>query len=168
MTMSMERREFIKWGGLAAVVGALPGRGLGKESKEEERKGHSEEVVRYLERLYADGHRRYAFRKDYPGGFEQWQKDARPVLRRMIGLENIAARADGHTAEVELAEPTDQGSYTRQRGSIETEPHVRIPFWLLKPRGQGPFPLAMFPHGHDKPGQLNFFTIPISKNERLD
>ena len=35
---------------------------------------------------------------------------------------------------------------------IETEPDVRIPFWLLKPKGKGPWPLGVFPHGHDRVG----------------
>jgi dienelactone hydrolase len=46
----------------------------------------------------------------------------------------------------------DLGEYTRQKGWIETEPHVRIKFWLLKPKRRGPFPLAVFPHGHDSRG----------------
>ena len=29
---------------------------------------------------------------------------------------------------------------------------MRIPFWLLKPKKRGPFPLALFPHGHDARG----------------
>ena len=53
---------------------------------------------------------------------------------------------------VELDEPEDLGRYTRQRGAIETEPDVRIPFWLLKPKGAGPWPLGIFPHGHDRRG----------------
>lgn len=35
---------------------------------------------------------------------------------------------------------------------IETEPDVRISFWLLKPKGDGPWPLGVFPHGHDRIG----------------
>jgi dienelactone hydrolase len=38
------------------------------------------------------------------------------------------------------------------RGVIETEPSVRIPFWLLRPKGEGPWPLGVFPHGHDGRG----------------
>ena len=43
----------------------------------------------------------------------------------------------------------DMGRYVRQRGWIETEPDVRIRFWILTPKAKGPFPLAITPHGHE-------------------
>ena len=150
------RRDFLKWMGLAAVAGGAPALGAAQDGKsadkDSEPKKLSDRVLRYLRRLYAEGHRKYAFREDYPGGFRQWQSDARPVLCRLVGLDNIAALAGKHEPRVELGETTDHGTYTRQRGQIETEPDVVIPFWLLKPRGRGPFPLALLPHGHDRRG----------------
>jgi dienelactone hydrolase len=53
---------------------------------------------------------------------------------------------------VELGTPEDCGKYTRQGGVIETEPGIRIPFWLLQPRSAPPWPLGLFPHGHDRRG----------------
>lgn len=41
------------------------------------------------------------------------------------------------------------GSHTRQRGWLETEPHVCTRFWLLRPKTDGPHPLALTPHGHE-------------------
>lgn len=38
--------------------------------------------------------------------------------------------------------------HIRQLGAIETEPAVWIPFWFLRPKGSGPWPLGIFPHGH--------------------
>jgi len=67
-------------------------------------------------------------------------------------LEKIAAQAEGFEPRVALGEPEDMGGYTRRQGHIETEPSVRLPFWLLRPEGEGPFPLAVFPHGHDRIG----------------
>jgi dienelactone hydrolase len=110
------------------------------------------QVAAHLERTFTAGQRRYSFRGDYPGGFAQWQREARPVLRRLIGLEKIAAQNEGHRPQVELGEAVDCGAYTRQRCTIETEPHVVIPYWLLRPKGAGPFPLGVFPHGHDSRG----------------
>ncbi len=156
MPINVKRRSLIKWSGLAAVVGSLRSRGLawgaeriGKDAKESR---YPDRVVKYLRRLYAEGHRAHAFREDRAGGFDQWQRTARPVLRRLIGLDNMAALAGDHKPKVRLDEPQDQGGYARQRGSIETEPDVHIPFWLLKPQGPGPFPLALLPHGHDGRG----------------
>jgi len=113
---------------------------------------YPEHVVKYLQRIYDEGRREYAFRPDYPGGFDRWQSDARPVLGRLLGLDKIAASVAGHKPRVELGEPEDLGDYTRRRGTIETEPDVRVPFWLLTPKDTGPWPLGVFPHGHDPVG----------------
>jgi hypothetical protein len=156
MGINVKRRGFIKWSGLAAVAGAVSSRasaGSTRTSRPSSKPARlPDRVVRYLDRIYAESNRRYAFRVDYPGGFRKWQADARPVLHRLLGLDNVAALARGHKPEVKLEAPQDQGDYTRQRGHIETEPDVPIPFWLLRPKGDGPFPLAMLPHGHDPRG----------------
>ncbi|GAF98538.1 unnamed protein product, partial [marine sediment metagenome] len=90
---------------------------------------YPEHVVKYLGRLFDEEHRQYAFRDDYSGGVRKWRSDARPELRRLVGLEKIAASVGRHKPQVELDEPEDLGDYLRQRGTIETEPDVRIPFW---------------------------------------
>lgn len=110
------------------------------------------EVRQYLQDLLGKGQHKYAFRADYPGGFGAWQKQVRPVLWKLVGLDKISEQVGSHVPRVELADIKDLGDYTRQKGWIETEPHVRVKFWLLKPKKQGPFPLAIFPHGHDSRG----------------
>lgn len=109
-------------------------------------------VSRYLKRIYDHKQQPLAFREDYAGGFGKWQQDARETLRLKIGLPKIAASVGDHQPVVELEDAADLGDYLRQRGVIETEPDVRIPFWLLKPKGEGPWPLGLFPHGHDRVG----------------
>jgi dienelactone hydrolase len=109
-------------------------------------------VERYLKALYSERQQKYTFHSDYPGGFKMWQTEARPELRRLIGLDNIATYVGTHQAQVRLLQKKDRGSHTLQKGFIETEPHVEIPFWLLLPKGKGPFPLAVLPHGHDRRG----------------
>ena len=113
---------------------------------------YPEEVRQYLQSLLSKGQHKHAFRADYPGGFDAWQKQTRPVLHKLVGLDKISEQAGLHTAKVQLQTIEDMGDYTRQKGWIETEPHVRILFWLLKPKKHGPFPLAIFPHGHDARG----------------
>ena len=120
--------------------------------QEKDFNAYPEHVAAYLKRLYHESGRQLGFRDDYPGGFEKWQGDARAALRLKIGMDKIAASVGDHQPNVELGEPDDFGEYTRQRGVIETEPDVRIPFWLLKPKGDGPWPLGVFPHGHDRRG----------------
>ena len=109
-------------------------------------------IHRYLTHLYADKRRRYACRAEAPEAVSKWQTSARPALRRLLGLESIASSADGHRPEVSLGPSEDLGDYTRRRGEITSEPGFQVPFWFLKPRGQGPFPLALTPHGHDRIG----------------
>jgi len=113
---------------------------------------YPKEVRQYLQSMFSKGQQRYAFRADYPGGFKEWQKHARPVLHKLIGLDKISEQVGDHDLKVELMQIDDLGEYTRQLGRIETEPHVQIKFWLLKPKHGGPFPLAIFPHGHDSRG----------------
>jgi hypothetical protein len=110
------------------------------------------QVKQYLQCLFSEGQHRYAFRPDYPGGFDAWRKQARPVLTNLIGLDKISEQVGHHVSKVELMQIDDLGEYTRQRGWIETEPHIRIKFWLLTPKKRGPFPLAILPHGHDSRG----------------
>ena len=78
---------------------------------------------------------------------------------RLIGLENIARHTADHEIKVETGEPKDHGSHTIQKGEIETELNVRIPFWLLRPKGEGPFPLALLPHGHDWRGHDTYAAV---------
>jgi dienelactone hydrolase len=109
-------------------------------------------VAAHLTHIYSDGQQEYSWRDDYPGGFEQWQKEARAKLMELLGLPKIAAQNEGHRPEVTLGETEDLGDFTRRRCTIETEADVVIPFWLLVPKGDGPFPVGIFPHGHDSHG----------------
>ena len=120
--------------------------------QEKDFNAYPEHVSKYLSRLYDKSAQPLAFREDYPGGFEKWQQDARAALRLKLGLDRIAASVGQHHPTVQLYEATDLGEYSRQRGVIETEPNVRIPFWLLKPKSKAPCPLGVFPHGHDARG----------------
>ncbi len=113
---------------------------------------YPDHVVKYLARLYGEEARALAFRPDFPGGYEAWQERARAALGDKLRLSAIAASAADHRPSVQLDEPEDLGALTRRRGTIETEPDVRIPFWLLMPKGDGPWPLGVFPHGHDRRG----------------
>ena len=109
---------------------------------------YPEAVASYLAELYDPSERAHAYRPDYPGGFEKWQTQWRAELTKLLGFDKIAEANKTHTPRVDVGQPEDLGAYTRAKGWIETEPHVRIPFWLLRPKGEGPFPLALFPHGH--------------------
>jgi hypothetical protein len=121
-------------------------------AQEKDFNAYSENVAKYLKRIYDQKQQPMAYREDYAGGFRKWQQDASEALRQKIGLQKIAASVGDHKPVVKLDDAEDLGQYWRQKGLIETEPDVRIPFWLLKPKGDGPWPLGVFPHGHDRVG----------------
>ncbi len=152
MIPSVPSRSLLKLAALAVMIGFTPAASLLAQDSGDSPE-HSVAVKKFLQRLYDESHRKFTFRDGYPGGFERWQQDARGELRRLIGLEKIAAQVADHQPRVHLEDAVeDLGRYTRRKGFIETEPDVRIPFWLLKPKGRGPFPLAILPHGHDRIG----------------
>jgi dienelactone hydrolase len=140
---------------------------------------YPENVANYLDRLYDESEQELSFRNDFPGGFEAWKREARTALQEMLGMDEIASSVGDHrisiflmptppstdvwarrgaqpfkvaSAPINVEEVDDLGEYTRNLCVIETEPDVHIPFWLLMPKGEGPFPLGVFPHGHDSLG----------------
>jgi len=113
---------------------------------------YSPDVLAYLDRLYDEDLREFTCRAETPEAVAEWQAAARPALHKLIGLDRIAQSAAGHVPTAELGDPEDMGDHTRQRGRLETEPDVRIPFWIVRPKGTGPFSLALTPHGHDRRG----------------
>jgi dienelactone hydrolase len=125
-----------------------------------------EPVQRYLERIYAEGRRRHACRARTPEEFEEWQAEARPALRRLLGLDAIRESVGEHRPTIEFGEGQTVGDLTRRKGWIETEPDVRIPFWLVRPPGDGPFPLAVTPHGHNRRGFDTYAGVWHSEEER--
>jgi dienelactone hydrolase len=124
-----------------------------------EHPNHTEPIIDHLAHLYNDAHRYVACRAENAPDFLKWQDDARPVLQHMLGLESIGAALGDHVIRVELGPVEDCGDYTRQEAFITTEPHFRLPFWYLQPKGEGPFPLALLPHGHDKNGKDTYVGI---------
>ncbi len=131
-----------------------------------EERRHSDGVLAHLGRLYEEGAREHACRATTPAEVAKWQAAARPALRRLIGLEAMEASLAGHQPTVDLEQPEDGGQFTRQRGRIEMEPDVRIAFWLLKPRGTEPFPLAIMPHGHEASGHETYAGVAHSEEHR--
>jgi dienelactone hydrolase len=146
----LSRRSALKSIGAAGAAALAPEPSLSASGNDVD--AYPEHAARYLKRLYAPSGQPFAFRENYPGGFQNWQRQARAELQLKLRLEKIAASAGNHRPVLELSDLVDMGDYTRQRVMIETEPEVRIPFWFLKPKGKGPWPLGIFPHGHDRRG----------------
>lgn len=111
---------------------------------------HPEAVRRYLARLYDEANRAHAFGNRSSAEFAAWQASARAAFLALLGLPRIARDAAGHRVTADVPSGgEDMGGYIRSKGHVATEPAVRMPFWILRPKGQGPFPLAVTPHGHE-------------------
>ena len=110
-------------------------------------------VGTYLERIQ-EGKQEHAF--DASSGFVQWRKPARKALIKLTGLKRMSKDLAGFEPTVKLGKPdTTPGSFTRTLCSIETEPGVVVPFYLLVPddaKKDQPRPLLLCPHGHDRLG----------------
>ena len=123
---------------------------IGPQQKTRRGGEHPKEVRAYLSRLYGEERRAFACRARSHGEFEAWQRTARSKLVELLGLVHIAESSGQGGVSVELDPNAEQlEGYTRGTGRIQTEPDVWVRFWILKPDGAGPFPLALTPHGHE-------------------
>ncbi len=110
-------------------------------------------VEDYLKRIQR-GKQVHAF--DASVEFGQWQEKARGALIELIGLKQMEKDLDGFTPRIRLGQAKKTNElFTRALCSMETEPGVVVPFYLLIPKRANkaqPRPLLLCPHGHDKLG----------------
>lgn len=154
--MQFTRRHFLGQIGLTAATTIATTPVFAQQPKSPK---HPRAVEEYLKGIYEEANQPYTFRPDYPGGFSRWQAGARPKLQELLGLDNMRKHCQAHKPTVELGPPENKEDYTIRKGEIETEPNIRIPFWLLRPKGDGPFPLAVLPHGHDQHGHDTYAGV---------
>ena len=91
-------------GSLVAVCWMLAVLGTSVFGQEKDFNAYPDHVAKYLGRLYDEDAQPLVFHEDFPGGFDQWQTDARPSLRSKLGLEKIAASVGDHKPVVQLGE----------------------------------------------------------------
>ena len=97
--------------------------------------------------------RRDAFTGDGPEAFLLWQEQERTRLRNLLGLDKMesAPLCPRRTERVTLPE-----GVVRERWTIQTEPEVTLPFYILIPPGAGrstrPF---LCPPGHGGAGKAS-------------
>ncbi len=110
-------------------------------------------VGAYLKRIQR-GKQKHGFNAS--ADFGQWQERARRALIELTGLEQIGKDLADFEPEVRLGKTVaTTESFTRALCSIETEPGVVVPFYLLVPKDakqDRPRPLLLCPHGHDQLG----------------
>ena len=129
---------------------------------------YPDQVAKYLERVYEKSRPRAGIhpqvRDESPKSWDDWQRPMREKLHRQLGIPQMVTSVGEHQPTVQLDPPQDLGDYVRRAGMIETEPNVTIAFWMLQPKSEGPWPLALFPHGHDRMGHKT--TAGVYDNEQ--
>lgn len=122
-------------------------------------------VASYLKRTQ-QGDQTHAF--DESKDFVKWQKSARDGLIELIGLKRMEVELADFEPAVSQGDAEEvNGTYFRTLCSIETEPGVEVPFYLLVPKSakQGTrTPLMICPHGHHAQG--HHFYAGVFKDEK--
>ena len=115
--------------------------------------GFSDSEQAYLKRVHG-GSGALAFRSEDPAGFQAWREVARTKLKQLLGFERIVSQTVGHVPSVNLEQATWVDGHWRQLGEIETEPGVKVAFWILRPDRdyQKVRPVMICAHGHDADG----------------
>lgn len=106
-------------------------------------------VAEYLKRTQ-QGKQAHSF--DGSKDFSAWQQSTRASLIELTGLKGMKETLAEFVPTVSQGEPEEiDGKYLRSLCSIETEPGIDIPFYLLVPKSAGrdsKTPLVICPHGH--------------------
>lgn len=126
---------------------------------------HDERTLSHLRHLHRPELRSFAFRGRGAGDFATWRDVARPVLCELIGLGRLRDELGEFTPSVSQGEAADLGDYTRRKCVLHSETTFDVPFWYLKPKGRGPFPVALFPHGHYDAHGLDYAAGVASSEE---
>ena len=101
--------------------------------------------MKYMRHLYDRTKREYRFQAETQEEFSKWKERTRKRLKEIIGLERCTY-ADEERAELHIEE--DKGKFIQQYWTLQTEPDVYVPFYVLKPKTDGRHPLILNPHGH--------------------
>ena len=121
----------------------------------------------YLKRVQ-QGRQAHAF--DETANFAEWQKRARAALVKLTGLRQMEKELSDFEPKIVMGKVDDsQKDFTRTLCSIETEPGVKVPFYLLVPKLTTPekrLPLVLCPHGHDSLGLHSYAGAFQDENHR--
>jgi len=100
---------------------------------------------RYLDRIYRENCRQWAFEATSIEDFRRWQTRARRGLKRLLTLH----QREKATLCLQREVVKETANYVRERVSYNTQPGVRVPAWLFIPKRAGlPAPAVLCPPGH--------------------
>ena len=111
--------------------------------------------------LYQNTPGAFAFENHKYDSWMAWQQAFRQRLREILGLAILTNDLADYQPAVQCDQTEDMGNYYREYWHIWTEPTVPLPFYLLRPKIKGPFPLVLTPHGHNHP----YVYVGVAHNE---
>lgn len=102
-------------------------------------------------------------------GWEDWQRRFRSRLWDVSGLRDIDRANAELPLHPETVEVRQFPGYVREKGYVQSEPGIRIPFYLLLPKDRnGPYPLVLAVHGHGRRGKEVYVGNFENDEERED
>ena len=112
---------------------------------------------------------RLAFSARDAGEAAAWQRRLRARLRRMTGLDRIAAQAGGAGPPAAVRRGVaEEADHVREEWVVRTEPGHEVPLFLLRPldAGPAPRPLVLAPHGHGASGRFGYVGLVDTPEDR--
>ena len=93
---------------------------------------YPEPIGTYLTRIQK-GKQEHAFNAS--SNFSEWQKRTREALIELTGLKQMEKDLADFKPKISISKAKEtKDSFTRTLYSIETEPGIRVPFYLLAPK----------------------------------
>lgn len=89
-----------------------------------------------------------------PERLGDWQARRELLRRQILAAAGLWPAPPKHPLRVLFAGRIDRGDYTIEKAAIETLPGFWLGGNLYRPKGAGPFPAVLHPHGHWPYGRL--------------
>ena len=103
-------------------------------------------TLNYYLNLFDSGKREFAFQAKSMGEYAKWKEALRARLWEITGLNRCVPCERAH----ELVSTGEVEGFTAEYHTLETEPGVVTPFYLVRPDAafEGKRPVLIIPHGH--------------------
>lgn len=101
-------------------------------------------TLEYYKKMFEENGLEYAFKATNLEEFETWKKSLRNRLWEISGMN----RCIPVEAEAEYVRTDNVNGFAAEYFLLETEPGIKMPFYLLRPEKKQKHSLLIIPHGH--------------------
>ncbi|CAA9542671.1 MAG: hypothetical protein AVDCRST_MAG70-240 [uncultured Thermomicrobiales bacterium] len=125
-------------------------------------------LLAHVRRLAASNRPALAFDAETPAEWQAWQTALRSRLTELLG----GFPAECGPLDVQITHATNEGSYVRERLTFRTEPGLRVPAYLLRPKRRPPerrgaAVLCLHGHGRGKDDVAAVAATPRERQQRV-